>query len=152
MTKGRLDFPGLDAGEMIQAPDPDYPEGMDSSNDFWAMHYKEKHPPCRALVASDGEHGIVLDYIGPDFDYMVHVDTGAFHHDEWEGTKAGVWIWEGRLQSSTDYFGEHDEWLEGRFRALTADEWDLHRLNDSPWDPADWGTPWPKAPEEVTGE
>lgn len=147
-----LDFELTPALDRIAVMPSDDPEGMNSTNYFWSMRYKDGHPKCRALVASDGEHAILLDWIGPDLDYLNHVDSGTFHHDEWAGTKIGIWIWEGRLRSSRDYWDEHDEWLEGDFRKLTRDEWADYCVNDCPWDPADWGTAWPDPRPDSEGE
>lgn len=46
----------------------------------------------------------------------------------------GVYVWEGDLHSSRDYFGEYDEWLDGALRPITKEEWKDHVNDNVPWD------------------
>lgn len=105
--------------------------------------YLKDKPLDRALVVSDGRKGTVLDHIGPALDYWLE----NYSRDEnWDGFDAGVWIWEGGILSTQDYFGEHDEELEGTARKLTDEEWEEFQMEPTcgPWDPADWIDPTPE--------
>jgi hypothetical protein len=83
-----------------------------------------------ALIASDGERSLILEYVGGAMAYWIG-ESGCTHTER-------LWIWEGNIATSTDYFGEHDEWLEGTFRKLTDEEWEAREGGDDLWDPAQW--------------
>lgn len=88
-----------------------------------------------ALIASDGERAYIINYVGMHLDYWI-CEGGA--NDFFEGVEAGVWFWKGRIKSSRDYFGEYDEELEGDFRKLTEEEWELLQGGDDLWDADEW--------------
>lgn len=73
----------------------------------------------KAIIASDGEHGVVLQYIGGPLDYWLN-EAGIT--DEFDGVEAGLWVWEGNIVSHVSYMGEHDSEMSGTFRKLDGDE------------------------------
>ena len=106
--------------------------------------YLKKCPRDRALVVSDGSKGTVLDHVGPALDYWL--DNYSLDMGDWDGVDAGVWIWEGGILSTTDYYGDHDEELVGAFRALSDVEWEEFQMDpqSGPWDPDEWYDPTPE--------
>ncbi len=100
--------------------------------------YRKERPDDRALLVSDGKRAHVLCHIGPALDYWIY-ELGD--PEAWDGTPAGVWIWEGTLRTGkywTDYGYEYDCDLDGTERALTDAEWDSLRSGEDLWDAAEW--------------
>lgn len=81
----------------------------------------------QALIASDGEHSVVIEHIGGPLDYWIS-EVGV--EELFDGVDAGLWVWEGTLASTCDYMGEYDEELVGDFRKLTPEEWEVVRDGD----------------------
>lgn len=47
----------------------------------------------------------------------------------------GAYLWEGHIESSVSYEGEHDAWLEAdTLRLLTKEEWEDITSDNIPWD------------------
>jgi len=92
-----------------------------------------------ALVASDGERVVILDYIGGPLDYWVCEIGERSVLDEIE-QENGIWIWEGTIKNHRSYDGECDEWLEGEFRPPTDEEWANIIDGESLW--GDIGDDW----------
>ncbi len=109
--------------------------------------YKKGCPPDRGLLISDGTQGLLVDYIGPALEYW---QSEVGDTESWDGYPAGVWIWEGTLQTWQSYEGEYDCDLEGEHRALTNDEWSDFKLDGQagPWDSDDWISKYPGPEEE----
>lgn len=93
--------------------------------------------PSIALIASDGKRSVIMDSVGGYIDYWM---SEACVYDEFDGLEAGVWLWEGTIVGSTDYWGEYDEELAGEFRKLTKEDWDLLQGGDVLWDSSEWET------------
>lgn len=91
--------------------------------------------PSLAIVASDGRRAVILDFVGGALDYWI---SEGGDKKSFDGVGAGVWIWEGTVVGTRDYWGEYDERLEGDFRELTDEEWGLLQDDDVLWDAAEW--------------
>ena len=104
------------------------------------VKYKDKCPDDRALLIVHEDRCSVLDHIGPALDYID--DQGMFsdYFDPvCEGIASGVYIWEGKMAGGYDYrTHETDEYLEGKFRLATKEEWHAHLDNEYPWDRSLW--------------
>ena len=91
-----------------------------------------------AVLASDGDDGWVLFHVGAHLEQDIS-DVGSRRLEDLGLTcPASVWIWKGRMCSSTTYWGEVETWLEGDTRAPTDEEWAAIRAGDCPWNPDDW--------------
>ena len=84
-----------------------------------------------ALIASNGDKSIILDYTGGSLDYWLN-ECGV--DDEFDGIAPGVWIWEGGIKTHRDYWGEYDSEMVGDLRELTDEEWGLFRKGKDLWD------------------
>ena len=89
----------------------------------------------KAVVASDGQHAIVLEYVGGPLNYWL-CETGRLA--PFDGLEAGLWVWEGGIASWRDYAGDYDEELDGTFRRLTVEEIDALRQDAWLWDDRDY--------------
>jgi hypothetical protein len=86
---------------------------------------------------STGELITVLEYIGPDLDYLASCEPieRAFVLDPPPGP--GIWMWEGKLYRSASE--EHYEYeLRGSYGPLTVQEAKQSMSGDAPWDPDLW--------------
>lgn len=93
--------------------------------------------PDKAVIVKVRDKSMCIYYHGTGLDYWVD-GVGQQEMAEEIGNDIketdGVFIWSGHIGASTDYWGEHDEWLEGTARPVTDEEWiDLITDND-PWD------------------
>lgn len=112
--------------------------------------YKKERPGDRALIVSDGTTAKVLYYIGPSLDYWFE-GVSVEDCEDFDGEPPGIWIWEGKVHSGsywTDCGLEYDNWLGGGVQPLTEGEWELLKLNDCPWDTADWLEPQEAPPRD----
>lgn len=106
--------------------------------EIWAPKYKDKRPPDRVVIASDGNNALVIAYIGPALDYwMDHIgDLEAFVLDP------GVWIAHADVRDwKDDWTGEYDCELElTNERPLTPQEWEMLQESpeEGPWAEKDW--------------
>jgi hypothetical protein len=113
---------------------------------------KKGRPPDRVLFWSDGRGLVyVQDWIGPAVSYLMEDGCGAELVKEEVASHPfpGLWVWEGWLRTSIDYWGEHDEWLKGVVRPLDEDEYEHLKLDDEPWDRDRWYEPEKPAGKEV---
>lgn len=91
-----------------------------------------------ALIACDGGgNGCVLahDGAGIEADFE-HESSAALDNHGLDDAPEGLSIWEGRMDASkywTDCGYEYDASLEGTFRDLTPEEWELYRATGVPW-------------------
>ncbi len=89
---------------------------------------RKTSPINRALVACDGNgNGCVLAHHGEALEYVLSEWSRALDGIGLDDAPHGLRIWEGVLVSTGSavfHGGEIDENLEGRFRELTAEEWD----------------------------
>jgi len=99
--------------------------------------YRKDRPQDRAVLASNGDTVLVVDWIGPDLDWW-HSCTGW--EGDFEGTPTGLWIWEGRL--STNDAEPDDNHLEGGLRALTNEELRAYVEGDDLWEDGAWIKGW----------
>lgn len=100
----------------------------------------------RALVASNGSQVIILDWMGPAMEYLMHFSwaEAAEMLDDGNAPR-GLSIWEGDIKSQRDYWGEWDEWAEGTYRPLTAEEWTQLQNTGKLWNHEELFTPERKA-------
>jgi hypothetical protein len=68
-----------------------------------------------------------------------------FLDEDCEDIVTGVYIWEGKLVCDRhQYYGgdyDYEEWLEGKLRPATKEEWEFHLNDEYPWDPSLWYKP-----------
>jgi hypothetical protein len=101
--------------------------------------YLKKCPLSKALLIIHEGLCDVLQFIGSDLDYLQdHCGLREEFQLICDEEKSGVYIWEGSLCTSQDYFGEYDEWLDGSFRPATKEEWKAHLDDEYPWDVSLW--------------
>lgn len=95
---------------------------------------------CMALLASDGGHAIVLEYIGKGLDaFMDEVGQDPVTVEEALGVPPpGLWIWEGVYSVTRSYEGEYDAELVGQIRNFTVEDWERYHDTGYPWVPKDW--------------
>lgn len=114
-------------------------EAVDLTESEEVSPYKKDCPPDRALVYCQGDTLRVLGWVGPGLDWL-HGCTGDLNADMEQPPSDGLWIWEGKLTSTKDYW--HDEWdtsLNGTFRPLNTQELDdLADCGLDPWDHSLW--------------
>lgn len=105
------------------------------------VRWRKNAPPDRVLFATDGR-GLVLihDWIGAGVTFYMEDDclTSTLREELAYHLFPGLWIWEGKVCTSRDYWGECDEWLEGDVRPLDEDEARALRENDILWDRSLW--------------
>lgn len=104
--------------------------------------WRKDCPSSVVLFATDG-HGAVciIDHEGPDAAYILEdsLTKKIFVDQELIPWKfPGLWVWEGRVRGSRDYWGEYDEHYEGEVRPLTEDEHRAVREEDTLWDSNLW--------------
>lgn len=108
--------------------------------------YKKERPPDRALVMWYEGRCQVLDHIGPDLDYVAHIDMLSEYLnsdlEECASGLSGVLVWEGKLHGEviTNWEGgqDCDEWLEGTARLATKEEWRACVDGEYSWEVALW--------------
>lgn len=95
-----------------------------------------------AVIASDGKgNGCALHWVGIHFEQW-RSDVGSSLKDlGLDDAPCGISVWEGKIESERDYYGETDAWLEGEFREPTLEEWDCINHDDCPWDDNEWYLP-----------
>ena len=98
----------------------------------------EPQVPDKAVVCKVRGKAMLLYFHGTGLEYWESVagrDGLATDIGEDIEEKDGVFVWEGKVRAHTDYWGEHDEWLEGTSRDISDEEWELIRNDDvPPWD------------------
>lgn len=95
------------------------------------------YPPDRALVLVHQGHSLVMEQSGAGMEYWMDGVGSEGFTDGMDIPKDGLWVFEGSIQGSTDYWGEHDCWLEGDFREFTEEEgevWEADRSLQGLWD------------------
>jgi hypothetical protein len=93
--------------------------------------------PSKALVASDGNgEGFVLQYTGSHITIEI-CEVGVSRSDlidlGLDGAPLGLSIWEGNYVHRIAYENEVDTYLEGVFRNLTPEEWELLKNKSYLW-------------------
>lgn len=133
----RVPLPGVVYHLAPLPKDPDEPE---------ESKWRNPCPPSVVLFATDGRGAVcVIDHQGPDAAYIFSdsITERLFFRDELVDWKfPGLWVWEGRVAGSRDYWGEYDEWTEGEVRPLTEDEARAIREDDAIWDGNLWLENW----------
>ena len=93
----------------------------------------------QAIVASDGQHSVVLDHIGGPLDYWESESGRDSMLEQFDGMEPGLWVCDVSILSSRSYEGEYDEELSvDDARKLTDEEWALVRDGDVLWTEAEW--------------
>lgn len=111
--------------------------------------YKTDRPKDRALLVIQDGVVLMLDYIGPGFDYLRDAACKSMYDDfikynedvDLEKLDPGVYIWEGCFVSDkieTYYGTEYDYHLEGNVRKATKEELKDYQTEESAWDPGLW--------------
>jgi hypothetical protein len=93
--------------------------------------------PAKALVACYFGKAELLEHQGGDIDYEIeNVGRGDYLFDHSMGLppEDGIWVWEGYLHTSKDYYGDVDCYLEGEYRKATEEEWQRHLKEEYIWD------------------
>ena len=99
--------------------------------------YRGHIPPDMALIASDGQHMIIIDRIGPALDYWFSEVMDDPDHCL-ENPGPGIWLWEGGIDTWQSYEGDFDSELEGKFSVLSPEQWELLKMNGTVWDEDLW--------------
>lgn len=125
--------------EIVEVKDED--EEDLPFNDPW--EYKDDAPVSRCYVASDGDKRIiVIDWIGKELEEWME-QIGEIDLTEHEVPAAGLFIWEGGIRREnydTPMGREYDIHLDGEFRKLTDEEWNMLQEEPyaAPWDNSNW--------------
>jgi hypothetical protein len=102
--------------------------------------WRKNAPSSVVLFATDGRGTtMIVDHDGPDAHAVLAENRDAFLYElnsYWD--QPGLWVWEGRVRVTRDYWGEYDEHYDGEVRPLTEDEARAVRENDLVWDPKLW--------------
>lgn len=95
--------------------------------------------PSRAVVALDGDQGVVLWAVGQINDEIKDDghDADALGLIDDLVPATGIWVWEGFFKEQRDPFGTYTL-PEGNFRAPTDAEWKAISRNESPWQDGLW--------------
>jgi hypothetical protein len=115
--------------------------------DEFDSKYLKCCPKSQALIIIHEEIPLILQHIGSDLDYLDDIGMlSEYFESECEAITSGVYIWEGGLHVDKSYYGyygdfEQDEWLEGKLRQATKEEWQAHLNDEWVWDLKLWYTP-----------
>jgi hypothetical protein len=92
--------------------------------------------PAKALVACYFGKAELLEYQGSDIEIEIEAigRDSLFEHSMGYPPEDGIWVWEGYLHTSRDYWGEVDCYLEGEYRKATEQEWHRHLKEEYIWD------------------
>lgn len=120
--------------------------GIDECYHSCSNSYKTDRPEDRALLVVQDGVVLLLDYIGPGFDYLRDAacksmadDFVEYNEDvDLEKLDPGVYIWEG-------CFVHVNYHLEGNVRKATKEELKTYQTEGCAWDPDLW---YKKAPED----
>ena len=118
-----------------------------SPNESCDSRYLKDCPKSQVLVVIHEGVPLILQHIGSDLDYLDDVGMlSEYLEPECESISSGVYIWEGNMRVETispNYYGEidADEWLEGKLRPVTKEEWQAHLNDEWVWDLKLWYTP-----------
>lgn len=121
----------FNAAEMRVHAELQIPEGyVEGPTAFW-----KKGLDSMAVVAGDGKgNAILLHWVGNSLDQEIHNISDDPKELGLVPDEPGVFIWEGKLHSSRDYYGDYDTWLEGEFRQPSTVEWMHLSQDEEPWD------------------
>lgn len=119
---------------------------VESTTDEFDSKYLKDCPKSQALVVIHEEIPLILQHIGSDLDYLDDIGMiEEYFAEECKGVASGVYIWEGgiHIDKNYGYYGEYeiDEWLEGKLRPATKEEWKAHLSDEWVWDLKLWYTP-----------
>lgn len=80
--------------------------------------------------------GIMLEYQGADVAAQIEQVTGESGLlESLEGPPGdGAWVWEGRMVTTRDYWGEYDSEMVGTWRPATQAELEVHRDGNFVWE------------------
>jgi hypothetical protein len=110
---------------------------MEAMDDSWDWDMQK---PSRAVIASRGEDGAVLSYVGGHLALEIGEMGMKWADLEFGGELVpdGISIWEGMVRYDRE--GEPVE-TRGTFRAPTDEEWAAIRAGACPWDAKQWQKP-----------
>lgn len=99
--------------------------------------WKKGCPDSRVMFATDGRGLVsIIDHVGPDAAYILEdsINQKMLERDDLAHHPfPGIWVWEGRVHSWRDYWGEYDERFEGTVRPLNDDERTAMEVDGEPW-------------------
>jgi hypothetical protein len=115
-----------------------YQHHMDFVGERWSEEDHKRLKSC-AAVATDGDgNDILLAVCGPSFDWHVDQEGRTCEALGLDGCMdPGVWVFEGTMVTvthDTPYGPEYDVEPSGDWRAPTAEEWELLKEDECPWD------------------
>jgi hypothetical protein len=92
--------------------------------------------PDRAIVVVVHGQPYLLYHHGTDLEDWVAEASPEDAAREMAGDEhaAGVFVWSGAVVHHVDYWGEHDEWLEGETRPISPEEWRAFLAGEWPFD------------------
>lgn len=92
--------------------------------------------PAKALVACYFGKAELLEHQGGDIDYEIECigKNSIFEYSMGLPPEDGIWVWEGCLHTSQDYYGDVECYLEGTYRKATEEEWQAHLSEEYVWD------------------
>ena len=91
--------------------------------------------PSKFVIASDGEHDVLLWHVGKAAHSMVNAYGRSCEELSLSGLvdSEGVWVVEGTWHTWHGYEGDYDIEFKGKVREPTQDEWQQIMKGCCPW-------------------
>lgn len=97
-----------------------------------------KKKPSRALIATSGNGGVIMEHVGYDIYHIINMYGADLDDCFLSDAPDGLSVWEGKYKSAYSLSGDYELEAVGDFRDLTPAEWGSLMRNEELWDTEAW--------------